>query len=99
SRREAEVEGARQDRFRKLVLRCAVAAAAGVDDVEHDLRVDPGLDAHHQSFRGKAERSRSEQIVAKLGDLGEASLLADKEHFAKILEERLCDLERRARAR
>ena len=45
------------------------------------------------------QRGRGEQIVAELCDLSEAGLLADEEHLAKVLEQRLGDLERRARAR
>src|SRR5688572_2508755 len=50
ARRESEVEGARQDRSRELVLRRAVAPAAGVDDVDQDLRVETRLHAHRHRF-------------------------------------------------
>ena len=56
-----------------------------------------GLDAHHQRFGRDGQRGRSQQIVAELCDLSEAGLLADKENFAKVLEQRLGDFKRRAR--
>src|SRR5689334_6770871 len=41
--REPEVEGSGQNRLRELVLRGAVASAAGVDDVDQHLRVETRL--------------------------------------------------------
>src|SRR2546428_5976841 len=83
---EAEVEAARQDRLWELVLRSAVPAAAGVDDVDHDRRIETGLDPEHHRFAGGGERGRGKEIVGELHRLAHAGALADEEDPAEMLE-------------
>jgi hypothetical protein len=98
SGRETEIERARQNSFWELVLCSAVAPASGIDDVDHDLRIEAGLDAHHDRFGRDRERRRRQQIVGELHRLPHAWALADEEHLAEHLEYRAKPVSQVARA-
>jgi hypothetical protein len=83
---KAEIKRPRQDRARELVLRRAVAAAARIDDVDHHLRIEAGLDAHHDRFRRDNQSGGGKKVVAELCHLGEPGLFARIEELAEDLQ-------------
>src|SRR5579871_1193806 len=89
---------ASEDKF-KLVLGCAVAAAARIDDVDQDFCVDAALDAHRHGFGGDDESGRRHQIVGELGRLRGTGLVSGIEQLAERLQDRFDDVVGRLRAR
>ncbi len=96
---EAKIERARQHHAAELVLGRGIASGAGVDHVEHDARIEPGLDAHHHRFRGRGHRRRRQEIVAELHGLPGTRALADQEGLADRRQQRLDRLHLAARSR
>src|SRR5687767_5326868 len=78
-RLEADVERARQHAARELVGRGGVAPGAGVDHVDHHLRVEPGLHAHHHRLGSHRHRGGRQDVVRELHGLRLAGLLAEEE--------------------
>ena len=70
----------------------------GIDDVEHDARIEPGFDAHDHRLRGRRHRRRGQHVVAELHRLAGAGPLADVEEFADHFERRLDGRDLRARS-
>ena len=96
--RETEIEAARQHRARKLVAARGIEPRAGVDDVDHDGRIESRFDAHHHRFRRRDHGGCGQEIVGKLHGLRRAGFFADEEHFADHVERGLHRLEIGARA-
>ena len=76
---ETDIEATRQNRIGKLGLGRGVAAATGVEDVDHHLRCDAGLDAERDRFRGDRQSRARQQIVEQFHELSHADLVADIE--------------------
>ena len=97
--RKAEIEAARQHVFRELVGGGRVAPARDVDDVEHQLRIEAGLDAEDERLGRDRNGRLRHQVVGELERLPKPGFLADVEHPAEQLEQGLDRFERRARTR
>ncbi|MGY4290351.1 hypothetical protein ACVWXO_009617 [Bradyrhizobium sp. LM2.7] len=86
---KAEIERAGQHRAWEFVFGRAVAAAAGIDDVDQHLCIDAALDAHRDRLRRDHQRCRRHQVVGEFGSLRHAGLVAGVEQLAEILQDRL----------
>src|SRR5947208_11243495 len=96
---ETEIEGAGQHDAAEFVLGCGVAAGPGIDDVEHDARVEPRLDPHDHRFRSCGHGGGGQEVVAQLHRLAGARALADEEHPPDRGKRRLDRGDLRARTR
>src|SRR5258706_1773352 len=86
---EAEIEGPRQHRFWKFVLRGAVATRSGVEHVEHHLRIESGLDAHDHRLGSQRDGGGGQQVVGELHGLRLTSAFTEMEGLAECLEDGL----------